>query len=332
MYEDKRIEDNLIENKFSEIEGELSERTKEIINFIYETDFDNSKIDKLVESLEGYIPIILVMYYRSGALFEEFKFGNFDFEEIKFQKNKENLVFSMLEKIMHSEYIFGLTKTILDQYKFSVLVSDEDFLICDQYISTCALKIKNRFVNYSNRTIGFKDTLILIPLNKKLYLCFFHNTKSFEVIENKYNFLSASQMETFNKVIVNNSYVKFAGAQKNTMEKSLEGFEYKSPTTSQATFDSGVKVLSILKKEVFFYSDDVEKWEYFVFHKWINMQETKRNDPCPCGSNKKFKYCCIEKYKESKIIIDKIRFEPNYNYSISKNNVIEKQIKELYTL
>lgn len=25
------------------------------------------------------------------------------------------------------------------------------------------------------------------------------------------------------------------------------------------------------------------------------MKNPKRNDPCPCGSGKKYKYCCLDK-------------------------------------
>jgi uncharacterized protein YecA (UPF0149 family) len=26
----------------------------------------------------------------------------------------------------------------------------------------------------------------------------------------------------------------------------------------------------------------------------INIRKTRRNDPCPCGSGKKFKHCCLD--------------------------------------
>lgn len=37
------------------------------------------------------------------------------------------------------------------------------------------------------------------------------------------------------------------------------------------------------------------------FVKWYNMaHKTGRNDPCPCGSGKKYKKCCMDKDKEEK--------------------------------
>jgi len=40
----------------------------------------------------------------------------------------------------------------------------------------------------------------------------------------------------------------------------------------------------------------------------INVNGRKRNDPCPCGSGKKFKKCCIDKNKpEDKVNKDGIR-------------------------
>lgn len=33
-------------------------------------------------------------------------------------------------------------------------------------------------------------------------------------------------------------------------------------------------------------------------HKLKNRQKIERNQPCPCGSGKKFKKCCIDKLNE----------------------------------
>jgi hypothetical protein len=34
------------------------------------------------------------------------------------------------------------------------------------------------------------------------------------------------------------------------------------------------------------------------------MQKVGRNDPCPCGSGKKFKKCCEQKQKHKKLTAD----------------------------
>lgn len=330
MYEDESIEDNYIENEFAQLEGELSTKTNKLISDIYETKFDNRQIYDIYNQLESYIPLVIVMYYRSGALFEEFEFSNLDFDgKLGGNTNIKSPVFAMLEKIQNSEYILGLTKTILDDYKFAILISEDDFTISDQYLSTAALKIKSRFINYSNRMIGLKDTLILIPLSKKIYFCFFHNTNTFEIVENQYNFLSDIQLNNFNNCIANNSYLKFAGANEDTMKLYIKNIIVKSPIGTLATFNNGTKVKSTVKKEVFFYEKDAKNWEFFITHMWHKMEGVKRNELCPCGSNKKFKKCCIELYQESKRIIMDLQYRDNKDYEISNTSVKEMQISEL---
>jgi hypothetical protein len=39
--------------------------------------------------------------------------------------------------------------------------------------------------------------------------------------------------------------------------------------------------------------------------KEIDMQKVGRNDPCPCGSGKKFKKCCEEKLSVKKKFSDR---------------------------
>jgi len=53
----------------------------------------------------------------------------------------------------------------------------------------------------------------------------------------------------------------------------------------------------------------------------INMR-TGRNDPCPCGSSKKYKYCCLNKKDKSPMILTKEVYEkdflPVYNLELCK--------------
>ena len=39
---------------------------------------------------------------------------------------------------------------------------------------------------------------------------------------------------------------------------------------------------------------------------------TGRNDPCPCGSGKKYKYCCLNKKDKSPMILTKEVYEKDF--------------------
>ncbi|MCC5904895.1 MAG: SEC-C domain-containing protein [Balneolaceae bacterium] len=32
-----------------------------------------------------------------------------------------------------------------------------------------------------------------------------------------------------------------------------------------------------------------------MWHNWANLNDVGRNDPCPCGSGRKYKKCCLRK-------------------------------------
>ncbi len=59
------------------------------------------------------------------------------------------------------------------------------------------------------------------------------------------------------------------------------------------------------------------------------MQKTGRNDPCPCGSGKKFKKCCERKMIGKKFMATKIDTSALKNSSIStffqnQSNLVKK--------
>lgn len=84
----------------------------------------------------------------------------------------------MLQNILNLEYILGLTGTIWNAYECGIIVDEKErFLLSDQYVSTVALKFKNRFSNASNRQIGMSETMILIPLSSRFYIAFFSGNK-----------------------------------------------------------------------------------------------------------------------------------------------------------
>ena len=53
-----------------------------------------------------------------------------------------------------------------------------------------------------------------------------------------------------------------------------------------------------------------------------------RNEPCPCGSGKKYKKCCISKYEKAARILQDIYNQKNVDYTIPGARVVEDSILE----
>ena len=70
--------------------------------------------------------------------------------------------------------------------------------------------------------------------------------------------------------------------------------------TIRKFLEDGSADLKKLTKEFFVADNDLElirKADSFVSdtgHKVLTRKKVYRNDPCPCGSGKKFKKCCID--------------------------------------
>lgn len=117
------------------------------------------------------------------------------------QKNER--VERLLENLIGNVYPAKLANTILKGYELSILVNEaEMFCMSDQFFSTVSLKFKNKFSNMSNRQIGFKDTMILIPISSKFYLCFYHGDKPKYVKFKSYCFLTEEQTIEINVAIL----------------------------------------------------------------------------------------------------------------------------------
>jgi hypothetical protein len=79
-------------------------------------------------------------------------------------------------------------------------------------------------------------------------------------------------------------------------QAALKQYDYQSPSEILAGSDDKLSFGAKLKKEVFFYSRDKKAWELITtyYNKWDKYNNIERNDICPCGSNIKFKRCCME--------------------------------------
>ena len=326
-YEHPFLEGNTLERAFKKIEDEYSPLVRDIAVALDKDDVPMAKA--LIESA---MPLVMLFYYRSGASLYEFSDNN-DF-------GKESVLNRMLSRITDRRHLDKLAATIINDYSFCVLKSSEGKLaLSDQYISTASLNCKGKIANFSNRTIGFSNCLIMIPISAKYYIVYFHGDLSLSrpVIANAIYELTPADTLSINKVIVRNSYNKCIAMHK----EELEEVQHFRSTTCGTTgtimkYDDGSYKSYTLKKEVFFYDDDADLFENYVpycsqlidFQK-LHGKEIGRNDKCLCGSGKKLKKCCLKKYQQAKFIYDMIRYNQT-DWMHTKSNYVEMPINEFW--
>ncbi|WP_110494958.1 DUF4238 domain-containing protein [Bacillus mycoides] len=297
-YEHPALEKNKLEKYFSKIEGYFSDVINNILNKIKEFEEGHIEFREITILVERYMREFIIFYYRSGALLHEFSF---------MQKIEHTKINFLLNNIMSSRYIRDLSKTITEYYTLSIIKSEDmHFLLSDQYLSTAALGIKGRFLNVSNRHIGFKEVILFIPLSSKYYIVYSNGHQPLYIEPNKVNTLTDTQIKEVNKTIINNSYKKCIGFNENAINDAIGDFESKSVGISLGQLESGGKTGATLKKELFFYKSDEDKWDFFTKYKFVNYKSTKRNDNCPCKSGKKFKKCCIDNHTASTKIMNQL--------------------------
>jgi phosphatidylserine/phosphatidylglycerophosphate/cardiolipin synthase-like enzyme len=158
-YEHPNLALNQLEKFFQDVEADYAPAIVEALRLIELCENGEETIDAVKKHVQAYLDAIIIYYYRSGALLHEF--GH---ETAK----KEIRISLLLDKLMNTSYINNLGKTLMDFYEFALIKSEQNhFLISDQYISTVALRIKSRFANISNRHLGLKDVMILVPLSSQ---------------------------------------------------------------------------------------------------------------------------------------------------------------------
>ena len=293
IYENKNLETNTIEKTFSKLEGQAVHKIREILHKLKGDDTD---IDSLKHNIKKVMYFFLIFYYRSNALLTEFAFGK-----------EEHKIPSMLNKIFNHPYIKILSQKIFDNYTFAILKSNKKFLLSDQYVSTASLNVKGHLIDLSNRHMMLKETLILIPLSSEYYKIFWNTEKKIFVKENQINILSDQQVEKINKVIINNSYTKALGIDKESIFKAKKVFKYKSPAQIFIGHNGNTSSGYIHKKEVFFFDKDEEIYEMLNFDfRYREFNNCRGNQKCPCGSGKSFKKCHQKIFKSVKRILNNI--------------------------
>lgn len=250
VYEHPLLKKNSLEKTFAEIEDKVFPILDKLITAI-DTNKKND-CQYVLETIKGILPFLLIFYFRSGALLYEYTFNS----------NSDNLkldrVERMLTNIIDKQYLFGLSKTILNCYDMAVIVDDKErFVISDQYLSTVALKYKNKFSNASNRQIGMKETMLLLPLSAKYYVSFFSGNVPKYIQKNIFNYIDDSALQEINDVIYQNSYVKCVSKSKEEINRlNNKEFSIFSPSKTILKYEDGNIADRIIKREVFIYDID----------------------------------------------------------------------------
>ena len=321
IYEADLLKTNAIESFFAEtVDSDLAVFEKDI------NDILNMKEDGFVEyaynCVKKYIISIMACYFRSGAILLEYNTA--------YSEEKGQNILKILGRITPS-YITRLCRTILFDYDFSLIQSDKsEFLIGDQYIATAALRIKSNFSNASNRQIGFKHTILILPVSSSFCVVFFHGEKPDYIKKNQLHVLNRDECKQINLAIRNSAYRKIAGsnldAVSNIIAEKAVAERYQSPMTAVMKYESGRTVAHVMKKEVFFYPRDYEAME--LFHSFKFDLSIGRNDKCYCGSGKKYKNCCFEKIRIIKEMKNSFlaKDKNGLQYSITPKTFVEESI------
>ncbi|PGE89038.1 hypothetical protein COM55_00450 [Bacillus pseudomycoides] len=322
IYEHTSLETNTIENTFSKIEAKVMPKIKMIIDCLTNDMSEKHKLDTIKKIVEEILLELLIFYYRSGALLNEYQFAN---------KDRDQTILNLLEHIHNSSYLKALKRTIIDYYDFAIIKSENNnFILSDQYISTASLNMNFFFLNLNNRQMGLKDVIILIPLTSQYYISFFNGNKPPYINKNKINLLDDREVDLINKVIINNSYNKCIAQSKKSIENVIDQFTIKSPYGFIGLYSGGRVNNRILKKHVFFYEEDQKAYDLCSSANNKNYKNTTRNELCLCGSGIKFKNCCLNIYQK----VDRAIYNINYNrdntnlYTVHPKAILEKAIDQ----
>lgn len=292
-YEHKFLELNSLEKYFAGLDTRIAPDIKKLIGLIEQHKKGEVEWKQVKESVERLLPIFLTFYYRSGALLQEFGISR-----------REDRVPLLIKKIFNFGYLRSLAGTLRDFYKFAIIESDDDFLLSDQFVSTASMKLKSRFFELSDRHIGLKDTLVLIPISSRFYAAYWHATDSFFIRQNQLHLLTKDETHLINGAIINNSYKKCVSEKKERIEEVLDCYKWASPTQ---TFAGGNPVGFVMgatkKKEVFLFEEDRKAFEILENMSMRLYKNLGRNDRCACRSGKKFKYCHENAYEKTEVVM-----------------------------
>ena len=327
IYEHSALPENTLEKFFKSIEDDYIPAIKSVVVLL-----DNSRIEDARNVIKSLLPSFLLFYYRSGAILYELGYQN--------SLMQEQIVTKMLERISNFSYLNRLSKAIISDYKMVVVKNNKmSFLLSDQYISTASLDCKGKIANRSNRTIGFINTLVMLPISSKYYALFYNGKLSLSKLLHEKGIIEIDDDDLLllNRVILRNSYRKCIAMHENDLSDASKNNATCDGPTNVLIHHSNESFSEFeIKKEVFFYDIDLEIFN--MYPQYIsNLQQFKkkhkrnisRNDLCLCGSGKKYKKCCIDKYKESQRIFQRIMLKDS-SWMCTPSNCVEYPIHSFW--
>lgn len=305
IYEHSGLPENTLELFFKKIEDKYIPTIKSVIELL-----DNDRIEDAKEVIKSIVKLYLFFYYRSGAVLYELGYQN--------HLIQEKIVSKMLDRISNYSYLDKLSKAIINDYKMVIVKTNKKgFLLSDQYISTASLDCKGKIANYSNRTIGFVNCLIMLPISSKYYVLFYNGRLTLNAFLSEKDLVEISNEDLFllNKAILRNSYKKCIAMHEQDFN-DITSFKSDCDGTTGVLvrYNNGLFSEYALKKEVFLYDADLD-----IFNKHLqyvselqqfkknHLRDISRNDLCLCGSGKKYKKCCIDKYQKSLLIYQRLK-------------------------
>ena len=126
-----------------------------------------------------------------------------------------------------------------------------------------------------------KSTIEYVSYHEKIPREYFLEMPEGEIIKAQKTLLSQDSLIEDKKVAL----LVLAHAKKEVAREALQKYS-ENPNESLRTWAT----LALQECESFLEKNENEKPK-ILFKK---IKSTKRNDPCPCGSGKKFKKCCLE--------------------------------------
>lgn len=332
FYEHPLLPENTIENALRVFDTEYINTLDCLIDKIEKNEIS---LYEIYSEMSKMFQNVLKMYYRSGALHYEFSYLATENEAKMVGLNR------FLQVVGTSGYLSNLSDTLKKGYDFCLIESEnKEFIISDQYISTAALAYKSQFANASNRTIGLRDTMILIPLSSQFYFCLFNGRHKPDYIKAKEHVrLSEDQVFSVNSIIFRNAFNRCAGRSEAILKElcDIKQFETDARSVFSGDENGNLKFYCTTKKEIFFYEEDEDiasnVIHYYMTYRNALVNSNKshiRNIICPCGSGKKYKECCLEKHRIAYEAIQATQRKNQPDYKIS-GCISEMPINEMWT-
>ena len=250
----------------------------------------------LLTEIESTKSIDLVIdLFRQGEEFNDFWFGYFlpeDFWKILYVLAENNLQ-KIVEFIKEPRKHFMLKTVVLScllQIALNNKEKEQEIKNIFKDLISFFLENKDNKEIFDNELIGFIVSDILDLRDEELFKetkILFDNNMVFEGIAGNYEDASKELEKTNSFHCKREPFTNIFDEYKEIIATwgyyNEEETDDEEQTYDKENFENIQKMLSIPNNE--------EKTENFI----KNSEKTGRNEPCPCGSGKKYKKCCLRK-------------------------------------